>query len=274
MSNSGGRFVWYELATTDVEAAKAFYSAVVGWRTAQTSEGPAGYTLFIAGNTPAAGLTKLPEEALRAGVLAQWSGYVGVEDVDAAAARVKQLGGTVYIPPTDLPNVSRFSVIADPQMAMLALVKGRERGQDDSGQAGMPGRVSWHELLTSDLDKALAFYSALFGWKKAHTRSGPEGTHQTFAIGTETVGGMSVKPVEWPRSLWFYFFNVPDIEAAAKRATSHGGRIIYGPAAVAGGARIVHCRDAQNVPFALIDTRVNVAVGCYSPRNRGGKQTG
>jgi predicted enzyme related to lactoylglutathione lyase len=81
-----------------------------------------------------------------------------------------------------------------------------------------------------------------------------------------------VKPAEWPRSLWFYFFNVTDIEAAAKRVTSRGGSIIYGPAAVAGGARIVHCRDAQKVPFALVDTRVNVTVGCYSPRNRAGEQ--
>jgi uncharacterized protein len=269
MGNSGGLFVWYELAATDVEAAKAFYSAVVGWSTAES----AGYTLFIAGNTPAAGLTKLPEEVSRAGVLAQWNGYVGVEDVDAAAARVRQLGGTVYIPPTDT-NISRFSVIADPQMATLVLVKGRERGQDGSGQAGMPGRVSWHELMTSDLDKAFAFYSALFGWKKSDTISGPEGTHQSFAIGAKMVGGMSLKPAEWPRSLWFYFFNVVDIEAAAIRVTSHGGQIIYGPGAVAGGARILHCRDPQKVPFALIDTRVNVVVGCYSPRNLGGKQAG
>jgi predicted enzyme related to lactoylglutathione lyase len=268
MGNSGGRFVWYELATTDVEAAKAYYSAVVGWKTAETSAGPAGYTLFIAGDTPVAGLTKLPEEAIRAGALAQWSGYVGVEDVDAAAARVKQLGGTVYIPPTDLPNVSRFSVIADPQMAMLALVKGRERGQEEARQPDIAGRVCWHELRTADVERAFSFYSELLGWKKEHVHSGPEGTYHYFSIGTRTVGGMSVKPPEWPRSLWFYYFSVAGVEAAAKRVTSHGGQVIYGPATMVEGARMIHCLDQQGVPFALIDTRVNVAVGCYSPRNQ------
>jgi predicted enzyme related to lactoylglutathione lyase len=272
MDHSGARFVWYELTATDVEAAKAFYSAVVGWKTAETSAGPAGYTLFVAGDTPAAGLTKLPE-ALRTRILPQWSGYVGVEDVDAAAARVKQLGGTLYIPPTDLPNSSRFSVIADPQMAMLALVKGQAR-QDESGQPGTPGRIAWHELLTSDLDKAFAFYGALFGWKKAHARSGPDGTYQNFAIGKETVGGMGLKPADCPRPLWFYYINVAGVEAAAKRVRSHGGRVLDGPIAVPGGAWVAHCRDPQGVPFSLIDTRVNVAVGCYSPRNRGPNQDG
>jgi predicted enzyme related to lactoylglutathione lyase len=267
MDNSGGRFVWYELATTDIEAAKAFYTGVVGWTTVETAPGDAGYTLFLAGDTPAAGLTKLPAEAIRTGALAQWNGYVGVADVDAAAARVKQLGGTVYIPPTDT-NVSRFSVVADPQMATLVLVKGRERNQDESGQPGMPGRIAWHELLTSDLDKAVAFYSALFGWKKAHARSGPEGTYQNFAIGKETVGGMGLKPADWPRPLWFYYINVAGVEAAAKRVKSHGGQVLSGPSAVPGGAWVLHCRDPQGVPFSLIDTRVNVAVGCYSPRNR------
>jgi predicted enzyme related to lactoylglutathione lyase len=46
-----------------------------------------------------------------------WLGYVGVNDVDAAADRIKRLGGTVYVPPTDIANISRISVAVDPQMA-------------------------------------------------------------------------------------------------------------------------------------------------------------
>jgi predicted enzyme related to lactoylglutathione lyase len=270
MSNSGGRFVWYELATIDVEAAKAFYAAVMGWSTVETSAGSAGYTLFLAGNTPAAGLTKLPEEALGRDILAQWNGYIGVEDVDAAAAQARQLGGTVYIPPTDTA-ISRFSLIADPQMATLVLVKGRERGQEKSLPLGTPGRVSWHDLWTSDVEKAFAFYSTLFGWKKTDVLSTQAGTYQGFSIGADIVGGMCSKPADWPRSLWFYYFNVVGVEAAAKRVTSHGGQVIDGPTVLPDGARIVHCLDPQGVPFALTDTRVNVVVGCYSPRNQGRK---
>jgi uncharacterized protein len=274
MDKPSGRFVWYELATTDIEAAKAFYASVVGWSTAETSAGDRGYTLFIAGDTPAAGLTKLPPEAIKTGALAQWNGYVGVDDVDAAAARVKQLGGTVYIPPTDMPNVSRFSVVADPQNATLVLVKGRERSQAEAGRAGVPGCVTWHELLTSDVERACDFYSALFGWTKGNARSGPEGTYQNFSIGKETAGAISLKPTDWPRSLWFYYINVAGIEAAAKRVSSNGGKVASGPVTVPGGARVLHCLDPQGVPFSLIDTRVNVTVGCYAPRGQSPEQAG
>ena len=82
------------------------------------------YSLFTAGDAPVTGLMKLPEDARRAGVTPHWIGYVGVDDVDAVVGQIKQLGGAVHVPPTDVPNISRFSVVADPQMATLALVKG------------------------------------------------------------------------------------------------------------------------------------------------------
>ena len=66
--------------------------------------------------------------------------------------------------------------------------------------------------------------------------------------------------------LWFYYFNVGDIEAAAKRVEASGGEIFYGPIAVPGGARVVHCRDPQGALFALIDWRVRITIGCYSAR--------
>jgi predicted enzyme related to lactoylglutathione lyase len=92
------------------------------------------------------------------------------------------------------------------------------------------------------------------------------GTYQLFSDGTETIGGM------WnsksPLPLWFYYFNVGDIEAAAKRVEASGGEIFYGPTAVPGGARVVHCRDPQGALFALIDWRVRITIGCYSPSRR------
>ena len=68
-----------------------------------------------------------------------WIGYVGVDDVDAAVDRIKQLGGAVHIPPTDVPNISRFSVVADPQMATLALVKGLKSREARSAELGTLG---------------------------------------------------------------------------------------------------------------------------------------
>ena len=89
MVSSHGCFVWYELTTTDAEAAKAFYADVVGWGLRDASMPGAAYTLFTAGEDPVAGLTGLPAEARKMGAQPRWMGYVGVDDVDAATDRLK-----------------------------------------------------------------------------------------------------------------------------------------------------------------------------------------
>ena len=57
------------------------------------------------------------------GVPPHWSMYVTVADCDERAARATQLGGKLYMPPTDIPNVGRFSVIADPQGATFNIIQ-------------------------------------------------------------------------------------------------------------------------------------------------------
>ena len=91
MVNADGRFVWYELMTTDMEAAKAFYADVVGWGTQDASMPGMPYTLFTAGTASVSGVMDLPEDARKLGMRPGWLGYVGVNDVDAAADRIKRL---------------------------------------------------------------------------------------------------------------------------------------------------------------------------------------
>ena len=267
MGNSVSRFVWYELATSDIEGAKVFYTNVMGWGTTAASMPGSNYTQFTAGDTPVAGLMKLPAEASRTGAAPQWIGFVGVDDVDVAAGRVKQLGGAVLVPPMDVPNVTRFSVIADPQMAPLALVKRPERSPQWSKQLGAPGHVSWHELHATGWEKAFAFYSELLGWQKADPHVDSMGTYQQFSAGKVAIGGMFTRSGASPLSLWLYYFNVFNIEAAADRVEARGGEILYGPVAVPGGARVVHCIDPQGAIFALIDRHVRITIGCYSARD-------
>ena len=191
-----GRFVWYELMTTDMEAAKAFYAKVMGWGAQDASTPGMAYTLFTVGEASVSGLMDLPEDARKMGAEPRWIGYVGVDDVDAAADRIKRLGGAVHVPPTDIPDISRFSVVADPQMATLALFKWLRPGAEQPAELGKPGRVGWHELLAADWEKAFAFYGELFGWQKADADIGPMGTYQLFSAGGQTIGGMFTKPAD------------------------------------------------------------------------------
>src|SRR3954469_9080324 len=99
MADLNGRFVWYELMTTDLAAARGFYSRVVGWNAIDSKMSGMDYWMFTAGEKPVTGLMTLPEDARKMGAPPNWVGYVGV------GAKVTANGGTVHVPPTDIPNV-------------------------------------------------------------------------------------------------------------------------------------------------------------------------
>jgi uncharacterized protein len=250
-----GRFVWYELTTTDVEAAKAFYGKVVGWGVQDIPTPGMPYTLFISEKTSVGGLMGLPEQAGKIGGTPRWVGYVAVDDVDRAALRVKALGGAVYVPPTDIPNVSRFSVVADPQLAVFVVVKWLRRRADQPAALNAPGRVGWHELLAADRETAFGFYGELFGWQRAGVATNLAEPSQLFAVGGEIVGGMSAKGPAIPVPFWLFYFNVDDIDAAAKRLNAAGGEITSGPTRVPDGSWIVTCIDPQGALFAMVGGR-------------------
>jgi predicted enzyme related to lactoylglutathione lyase len=261
--NPHGRFAWYELMTTDVEAAKAFYTRVMGWDVWDASAPGRAYALFTTGKASAGGVMELPEDARTMGATPGWVGYVGVDDVDATAGRIERLGGVVHVPPTDVPDISRFSVFADPQTARLALFKWLNPGQAPPAEQGAPGHVGWHELLADDWEKALAFYCELFGWQKADSDIGELGTYQLFSAGGQTIGGMVPKPPTMPAPFWLYYFNVGDIDAAAQRVKTGGGQILEGPFEVAGGSWIVLCTDPQGAMFALEGMRGRNPIGYF-----------
>jgi uncharacterized protein len=260
MAQSHGRFVWYELMTTDMAAAKAFYTKVVGWGMEDASRPDMAYTLFTVKGVSVGGVLNLPEEMRE---LPRWVGYVEVDDVDAATARLKGLGGVVYVPPRDIANISRFSVVADPQAATFILVKWLRPRQEPPAEPNAPGRVGWHELLADDLETAFAFYSELFGWQKASTDVGPAGKYQLFSVGGQTIGGMFTKPSTMQAPFWLYYFNVGDIDAAANRVVAGGGQILEGPVEVPGYTWTLECTDPQGTVFGLEGKRGTKVVGYF-----------
>jgi len=271
MANSHGRFVWYELMTTDMEAAKAFYTEVVGWGAQDASTPGMAYTLFTAGGVSISGLMGLSEDARKSGLRPSWLGYVGVNDVDATADRLIELGGGVHVPPTDIPNISRFSVAVDPQMATIALFKWLKGGQEQPPALDAPGGVGWHELIAADWEKAFAFYRELFGWQKAQADTSAMGPYQLFSAGGETIGGMFTKPATEPVPFWLYYFNVGDIDVAVRRVRAGRGEIVHGPIEVRGGRWMAQCTDPQGAIFALVGKRSHNGIGYFEPvasRNR------
>ena len=263
MVNSLGRFVWYELSTTDVRAAAAFYTKVMGWGAWNASVPGRPCILFSDGKAAVSALTQLPDDARAMGAKPSWIGYVAVNDVDATAERVKRLGGAVHVPPTNVSDISRFSIFADPQAARLALFKWLKPGQEQPAEPGTRGHVGWHELLATDWEQALAFYGDLFGWQKTDAHIDERGTYQLFSAGGQTIGGMLTKPPAVPLPFWLYYFNSGDIDATARRVVAAGGQIFDGLVEIAGGSWIVRCTDPQGAMFALQGKRSGNALGYF-----------
>ena len=253
MPSPYGSFVWYELMTSDAKAGEAFYRDVVGWGAQGAGMPGVDYTLLTIGSTPVAGLMTMPAEACSQGAKPGWIGYVGVENVDATAAKAKQLGGSVYKEPADIPGVGRFAVLADPHGGVFALFKWEAPKADAPPAPGTPGHTGWHELFAGDLEPAFDFYSKLFGWTKADSLDmGPMGTYQLFAHDGVPIGGMMTKPPQAPKPVWNYYFNVDSVAAAAERVKRDGGEVLMGPMQVPGGSWIIQGRDPQQASFALV----------------------
>jgi predicted enzyme related to lactoylglutathione lyase len=253
MKKPHGAFVWYELMTTDTKAAEAFYDDVVGWTSADSGMPDANYTLFKTNGLRVAGLMTLPESALKMNIPPAWLGYVGVDDVDAAAKKLAKLGGTVHRQPEDIPGVGRFSVVADPHGAVFALFASGDGDMPDIKQMD-PGSIGWHELMAGDLATDLPFYQEMFGWKKDEGLDmGDMGVYQLFSHDGAQIGGMMKKPETIPAPpYWGFYFNVDALDAAIARSTAKGGKVVNGPMEVPGGAWVVNCVDPHGAYFNLV----------------------
>ena len=253
MSKNLGKFVWYDVMTSDTKAAETFYRRVIGWDAKDSGMTDRSYTLFSVGPTMVGGLMPIPEEARAMGTRPCWTGYIAVDDVDAYAARVKAAGGAIHRAPEDIPGVGRFAVAADPHGAVFILFKGASEQEPTPAAPGTPGHVGWHELHAGDGVSAFAFYSGLFGWTKAEAMDmGPMGVYQIFAIDGAQAGGMMTKMPQTPAPFWLYYFNVDALDAAITRVTNAGGQSIIDPMEVPGPMWVVHCLDPQGAIFAMV----------------------
>jgi uncharacterized protein len=257
MAATPSPFVWYELVTTDAAAARDFYGHVAGWSAQITEMAGPPYTLFGPSEAPVAGMiAKADMLGKAADIPPCWTGYVGVDDVDATAAHAVRLGATTCVPPTDIPNVGRFAVILDPQGAAVALFKAGTEWTGEPPPPDAPGRIGWHELMAANWEAVFPFYAELFGWQKSTpVDMGPMGTYQLFAVGGRDIGGMMTKPPAIPAPYWLYYINVGDIDDAVSRVRGKGGQLLNGPMEVPGGTWVAQCRDPQGAAFALAGKR-------------------
>lgn len=252
MANKQGDFIWYELMTSDLGAAQEFYGALLGWSGREAGPDTGGYQLFSEGTTDVAGGMALPYPGARPA----WLGYIAVEDVDASVAKIVAAGGVQHVPPTDIPGVGRFAMLADPQGAMFYIMRGAMEGESQAFDSARPGRCNWNELTTTDVAKALDFYLQQFGWERGDAMPmGEMGDYQFINHGGQMIGAMMRQPPGGPPPMWLFYFGVNDIDSASSTVKDKGGTVHHGPAEIPGGSFIIVASDGQGAMFGAVGPR-------------------
>lgn len=121
MMPTNGAFCWNELGTSNVEAAKKFYTELLGWTLKESATSGMIYNEIVVAGREMGGMFQMGPEF--GDIPSHWTPYVAVDDVDATAKQAAELGGKICVPPTDIPNVGRFSVVTDPTGATFSIIK-------------------------------------------------------------------------------------------------------------------------------------------------------
>lgn len=263
---------WVDVTLPDPPAAASFYARIFGWELEDVMPAGAPGHYFIArlGGREVAAVGSQIEGAPPA---PSWNTYIGVEDAEASAARVREAGGRVLVDPFDVMAAGRMAVCADPAGAVFNLWEpGTRKGAE---LVNAPGSWNWSNLNTPDPDGATAFYGAVCGWEAAsvtvgaltatmwrlpgyadfleqfdpdmrrrHAEPGiPEGFSD--AIGWLFPLGASERPS------WSVAFSVDDIDGVAARAKALGGRVLVAPNDLTGGVRLAVLADPQGGTFSV-----------------------
>lgn len=261
MSNQG-KPCWYELGTSDLDGADAFYGRILGWQVSDSGMEGFDYRLARAGEDMVAGMMS---NATQTGdPPPNWLIYFAVDDCDSTAAAVKAAGGAIYKGPDDIPGTGRFAVVADPQGVAFGLLQPdmsdmseAERAKAEAGEGAFnqkkAGRGNWNELMSSDPKAAFDFYAGVFGWTRGEAMPmGEMGTYQLFRHGGADIGaimGLGDAPVP----AWLPYFGVDGaVTKVAEDIKVAGGTVHHGPAEVPGPAWIAVAQDPQGAWFAVV----------------------
>jgi len=248
-----GTFCWVDLATTDAEGAKKFYSECMGWKTVDTPAAPGMlYTMLQLGEKEVAALYSMNEEQRSRGIHPHWLSYVSVADADQAAAKARQLGATVMQEPLGVSEAGRMAVIQDPTGAVFAVWQPRQH--IGALLKGEPRTFCWNELMTNDEQKAGKFYADLFGWTSQTQQMADGSLYTTFKMDDMEAGGMMRIREEWgavPPN-WMVYFAVEDCEASAEKAKSMGAEIVVPATHIPNVGTFAVIEDPQGAASGII----------------------
>ena len=246
-----GSFCWFELGTTDQNAAKSFYTSLFGWSVVDNPAGPDDfYSIFkLAGRDTGATYTMRKEQRAQ-GVPPHWMIYIAVDNADQAVAKAAQAGGTVLAPAFDVMEVGRMAILQDPTGAAFSVWQPRSHIGVTIGNTD--NTFCWADLSTPEPERAGKFYSEVFGWQAMKDEKDPSG-YLHIRNGESFIGGIPPATHRNPQAPahWLLYFQVAEPEAATNQAVKLGGKVLMPLRTMENVGTWSIVADPQGAVFAL-----------------------
>ena len=251
---------WVDLATTDLNAAKEFYSGLFGWSYIDQQMGEMGidtYSMAMVNDAATATIYELGPGQVRSETKPEWHVYVTVDDIDTALGNVQKRGDTILVGVTDVDPAGRVAVVEDPTGCQTTLWQAGEL--QDSLIRAEPGALTWLEHVSTDLEQSVRFYEDVLGVETVTAPQGDLDEYTMWIVDGTPVAGM----FQWPDemiadgvpSMWFVYFQVTDLDAAVEYVESNGGKVMAETPAINAIGRFIVLRDPQGADFCAIEPR-------------------
>jgi uncharacterized protein len=241
---------WFELISTDLDAAASFYEKVLGWTVQSGAPEWGGDKMCMLGNQPVAGIVAQASNDASS----QWTLYLRTSAIEATVAAVVDAGGSIARGPEEVRGLGRRAMVLDVTRAPVAVW---EPGSfEGAGRVGEPGAYLWAELATASLDRSAAFFHQVFGLVVTEESAKSSDARQ-FAKGGHPIIGMVAHDVTTDvttdvTDAWNLTFMVTDLEDTLVRAVAEGG-FLGGPIVELAVGRHGTVTDPTGATFGLLE---------------------
>ena len=245
-------FIWADLSTFDIDAAKQFYQQCFDWRYQGLDE---DYLICNAEQLPSAGLFVMPEKFQNIGMPSFWMSYIKVEDLDSKVVAAEKYGARIEVKPQAAPAGGRIALIRDPAGAGFTCYEGGVFGSEEN--ANTSGRMVWNELHISNLEMVKSFYSNVFGWRIEATSHKDRYEIFSSSENSDAIAGIQItsNDIKGDKEYWGVYFSVNDLAKASKCINANGGEIVAMQPLGSRPAQLAY--DPQGAAFYITQRKEN-----------------
>jgi uncharacterized protein len=243
-----GKFVWHDLVTDDVPAARDFYGKLFDWEFKGRGGDGAPYLTAVKDDVPLAGIVKadrLQEQVNES----RWIGYISVPDVDKVASLILNSGGLIYRAPMELEVRGPQAIVGDNKGAAFGIINAN--GGDPIDSEPKEGTWLWNELLTDAPENVTSFYASLAGYKVGRVSGENSKDYYIMSYEGKQRAGITSIPWENAKPNWLPYLMVNDLRAKISQAESLGARIIIAPDQNIQNGNIAILADPTGAVFGL-----------------------